>query len=228
MEPDPPRSTAPAVDSQFAQRHRTARAQTLGAAPRGRIIDAMVECVGARGYSATTLTDIVGSAHVSRSTFYEHFENKEHCFVEAVHAGADIVRARIADELAELPATADPRQRLETVITTFCAVVATEPDFSRLILVDSLLVGEAASRFRDLAVDYFAFLYGSFHHQARQIDPELREVPDASIALVPDAIAERTRRVLVHQGAQHVPALAPGFVEFANTVLGLICQPAPA
>ena len=212
-------------DPEFAERHRTTRAQALDT-PRGRLIDAIVECVGARGYSATTLTDIVGSAHVSRSTFYEHFVNKEHCFIEAVHTGVAMIRTRIADELAELSADADPRAGIAAMITTFCGVVAAEPDFSRLILVESLLVGDTTAGLRDEAIDGFATMYRKFRDQARVIDPALEPVPDAVIALVPDAIGERTRRVVVNDGASRVPEMAPVFIEFANTVLGL--APAPA
>ncbi|AHH21433.1 putative transcriptional regulator, TetR family [Nocardia nova SH22a] len=214
-------------DTEFAERHRTTRARALDT-PRGRLIDAMVECVGARGYSATTLTDIVGSAHVSRSTFYEHFVNKEHCFVEAVHTGVAMIRTRISDELAELPADADPRARIAAMITTFCAVVAAEPDFSRLILVESLLLGEATAELRDDATDTFALMYRKIHEQARRIDPALGRVPDDVIALVPDAIGERTRRVVLNNGASRVPELAPAFIEFTNTVLGLATAPVRA
>lgn len=223
MDPDPAHGAPPAA-TEFAERHRTARAQLLDT-PRGRLIDAMVECVGARGYSATTLTDIVSSAHVSRSTFYEHFDNKEHCFVEAVHTGVEIIRTRIAGELAELPPEADPRQRIATMIGTFCAVVAAEPDFARLILVESLLVGDATAGLRDLAVDRFATLYRQFHDQARAGNSAIPAVSDDVIALVPDAIGERTRRVLVREGARRVPDLAPAFIEFAYTVLGLAPLP---
>jgi len=100
-------------------------------------------------------------------------------------------------------------------------MVAAEPDFARLILVESLLVGDATAEFRDRAVDRFATLYRTFHDQARTADPAIRELPDEVIALIPDAIGERTRRVLVHEGAHRVPDLAPTFIEFANTVLGL-------
>ncbi len=214
-------------DPDFAERHRATRARALDT-PRGRLIIAMVECVGARGYSATTLTDIVGSAHVSRSTFYEHFVNKEHCFVEAVHTGVEMIRTRISDELAELPADADPPTRIAAIITTFCAVVAAEPDFSRLILVESLLLGEATAALRDDATDTFATTYRKLHARARAIDPELGRVPDDVIALVPDAIGERTRRVVLNNGASRVPELAPAFIEFANAVLGFATAPVRA
>ncbi|MBO0852704.1 MAG: helix-turn-helix transcriptional regulator [Nocardia sp.] len=181
----------------------------------------MVASVGARGFAATTLTDIVGRARVSRSTFYDHFSNKEHCFIEAVHAGMDIIRTRIREEMDRLPAEADPGTQLASTIITLCSVIAAEPDFARLILVESLQVDDLAVGFRNFAVHRFTLQCRRFHDQARLADPNLPELSDALISLVPDAISERTRRVLISDGAGKVPELAPVFVEFACTVLGL-------
>ena len=33
-----------------------------------------------RGYYATTVSDIVAEASISRSTFYQYFDNKQHIF----------------------------------------------------------------------------------------------------------------------------------------------------
>ncbi|WP_067816611.1 TetR/AcrR family transcriptional regulator [Nocardia inohanensis] len=203
----------------FDERHRAARDAVL-TSQRGRLIEAMVECVEAKGYAATTLTDLVARARVSRSTFYEHFTNKEQCFVEAVHAGMNIVQKRITDELSQLPPDADALTRIESIVYTFCETVATEPDFARLILVESFKVDANAVGFRDQAVDNFAALYRVFHDQARRTDPGLPELSDTMIALIPDAIGERTRRVIVSEGASRVPELAPTFIEFVHAVLG--------
>lgn len=181
----------------------------------------MVECVEAKGYNATTLTDIVARARVSRSTFYEHFSNKEHCFVEAVRTGSDIIATRIVDELAMLPTDAGAYERIESIVVTFCETVASEPDFARLMLVEAFKVDQESVALRDLAVDRFADLYRVFYAQARATDPSLPVIADALFALIPDAIGERTRRVIVAEGAQQVPELAPLFVEFVIAVLGL-------
>ncbi|MBF6214090.1 TetR/AcrR family transcriptional regulator [Nocardia puris] len=206
--------------SGFAERHRAAREAVL-ASQRGRIISAMVESVDAKGYSSTTLTDIVGLARVSRSTFYEHFANKEDCFVEAVHTGIDIVATRIAEELAQLPPGADARTRIRCIVVAYCEMVAREPDFARVVLVESFKVDQAAVAYRDLAVDRFAELYRIFHAQARAADPDLPALADDLITLVPEAIGERTRRIVIAEGPAAVPGYADLFVEFANTVLGL-------
>ncbi|MGW4245556.1 TetR/AcrR family transcriptional regulator [Nocardia sp. NPDC004722] len=204
----------------FDQRHRAARDAVL-TSQRGRLLEAMVECVEAKGYSATTLSDIVARARVSRSTFYEHFSNKEHCFVEAVRTGSDIIAARIVEELAQLPTDAGAYARIESIVVTFCETVASEPDFARLMLVDAFKVDQESVALRDLAVDRFADLYRVFYAQARETDPTLPVITDALFQLIPDAIGERTRRVIVAEGAHRVPELAPLFVEFVIAVLGL-------
>ncbi|OJF82850.1 TetR/AcrR family transcriptional regulator [Nocardia seriolae] len=206
--------------TKFDERHRAARDAVL-TSQRGRLLEAMVECVEAKGYNATTLTDIVARARVSRSTFYEHFSNKEHCFVEAVRTGSDIIATRIVDELAMLPTDAGAYERIESIVVTFCETVASEPDFARLMLVEAFKVDQESVALRDLAVDRFADLYRVFYAQARATDPSLPVIADALFALIPDAIGERTRRVIVAEGAQQVPELAPLFVEFVIAVLGL-------
>ncbi|WP_327110178.1 TetR/AcrR family transcriptional regulator [Nocardia sp. NBC_01730] len=213
-------ATASIQRTSFAERHRAAREAVL-TSQRGRLVEAMVECVDHKGYSATTLTDIVARARVSRTTFYDHFANKEECFAEAVHTGVDIVATRIAEELGQLPPNADACAKIESIVLTFCRTVATEPDFARLVLVESFKVNEAAVGYRDLAVDRFAQLYRVFYDEARSADPTLPEISDELIALIPDAIGERTRRVIVSDGPARVPELAPLFIQLVTTVLGL-------
>ncbi|MFR9752971.1 TetR/AcrR family transcriptional regulator [Nocardia sp. 004] len=213
-------ATAPVQRSGFAERHRAAREAVL-TSQRGRLVEAMVESVDSKGYPATTLTDIVARARVSRSTFYDHFANKEECFVEAAHTGVDIMATRIAEELAQLPPDADAAAKIESIVVTFCRTVAAEPDFARLVLVESFSVNQAAVGYRDLAVDRFAQLYRLCYDQARAADPTLPEISDERIALIPDAIGERTRRVIRTDGPAQVPELAPLFLQFAMTTLGL-------
>ncbi|MEU1208223.1 TetR/AcrR family transcriptional regulator [Nocardia sp. NPDC005825] len=204
----------------FEERHRAAREAVL-TSQRGRLLEAMVECVEGKGYYAVTLSDIVARARVSRSTFYEHFGNKEECFVEAVRTASDIIATRIADELGQLPTDAGAHDRIESIVVTFCETVASEPDFARLMLVDAFKVDQQSVALRDLSVDRFADLYRAFYAEARVTDPSLPVIADELFALIPDAIGERTRRVIVAEGAHRVPELAPLFVEFVNAVLGL-------
>lgn len=62
-----------------AGRHRLSREQVL-ASQRERILAAIIDQVGARGLSATTVAHVIGSARVSRSAFYAQFPDKADCF----------------------------------------------------------------------------------------------------------------------------------------------------
>jgi AcrR family transcriptional regulator len=55
---------------------------TTASITRARILQATADAVARRGYATVTLGDIVKAGRISRRTFYEHFQDKEHCFVE--------------------------------------------------------------------------------------------------------------------------------------------------
>jgi len=69
----------------------------VAAHQRLRIQEATTHVVAERGYGAATIGDIVARAHVSRRTFYAHFETKDHAalatFGASVQCIADAVRA---------------------------------------------------------------------------------------------------------------------------------------
>ncbi|MFI1912009.1 TetR/AcrR family transcriptional regulator [Nocardia sp. NPDC020380] len=210
--------------SAFQERHRAARAAVLDT-PRGRLIDALVECSDIDGYAGLTAAGVAQRAGVTLESFHEYFPDVERCFVEAVRAGADVVAARIAEELALLPPEAGFHARVESIVTTFCLQVAIEPAFAKLVLAESFRAGPEAVHLRDMAVDRFAELYRYFYAEARASDPTLPALPDEMFMLIPDAVGERTRRVILAEGAHRVPELATDFIDFANTVLGLPNRP---
>src|SRR5437870_5361711 len=73
---------------------------------RRRLHDGAVAAVAEKGYAATTVADIIASAGVSRSTFYEHFTDKEHCVLSAYDEGAEQQFAEVMEAGAD--ADADP------------------------------------------------------------------------------------------------------------------------
>ena len=48
---------------------------------KARLQGAMVEAVARHGFAGTTLRELVALAGVSKTTFYEHFECKQDCFL---------------------------------------------------------------------------------------------------------------------------------------------------
>ena len=64
----------------------------IRAIQRERLIVAMLNAAADLGYLETNVQDVIDRAGVSRPTFYEHFSNKEDCFLAAFDTSAERLR----------------------------------------------------------------------------------------------------------------------------------------
>ena len=153
--------------------HRLAREQVL-ASQRGRMLAAIADAVAAKGYAATTVGDVVGGAGVSRKTFYEHFVDKEACFLAAWDVGVGILFDAIAQAQ---DGAADPIERLRLGVRGYLRTLADEPAFARTFLIEVVAAGPSAERRRAGVHARFADLLAASHELARGELDGLREVP---------------------------------------------------
>ncbi|MEU0494599.1 TetR/AcrR family transcriptional regulator [Mycobacterium sp. NPDC006124] len=115
--------------------------------------------MSARGYSGTSVADIVRSAGVSRQTFYEIFESKQSCFLESYERRQDA----LIDVIFSTPAADAPMDRFASFLTTYLKVIASRPETSQLYLVGVYCAGPKAvaikldkqKRFVDGVADVF-------------------------------------------------------------------------
>jgi AcrR family transcriptional regulator len=124
-----------------------------GSGHRERLVLGMVDAVAERGYAATTITDVVRHARVSRRTFYEHFADKESCFLAAYDAVSDGVLAGIAG--AEAGAR-DWQGRILAGVRAYLDALAAEPAIARVFTVEILSAGPAALARRRKVLRRFA------------------------------------------------------------------------
>ena len=116
---------------------------------------AMIDAVARNGYSATTLRELVSLAGVSNTTFYEHFDSKQACFL----ATSDAIVARAAEQTQRAyRSQSGYRARLQAALTAFVDFVIAEPAASSLVLVDSLSLGAAGVAHRQQASEAFELL----------------------------------------------------------------------
>lgn len=132
---------------------RSARKSTVPGLPRGpqalprsevaahqreRLFEAMIKTVDERGFVATTISDLVEHAGVSRRTFYEHFENKEQCLLQTYDSIVD----RLTQRLAAVDASAGDRmQRVEGLLKALFDAAVARPDAARLVCVELAAAG---------------------------------------------------------------------------------------
>ena len=90
---------APAGDDAFAAQH-------------ARLMEGLAASIREKGLAQTQVSDIVRHAHASRRTFYNHFEDKEACFVELMTTLADAFLEAVDRAIdREAPIDIQPRHR---------------------------------------------------------------------------------------------------------------------
>jgi AcrR family transcriptional regulator len=67
---------------------------------RQRLIAAMARSIEAKGYRGTSVADVVRLARTSRRTFYEHFEDRDACFLALFEATTGGMMEAIAGAVA--------------------------------------------------------------------------------------------------------------------------------
>src|SRR5260370_17559524 len=118
-----------------AQLRRDARIERR----RRRIGEAALALFAGRGYTVTSVDDIVTRARVSKSAFYDFFESKEHCFRDLL---ADEGGALIHDVLTDAATGHDHHERLRLGITRFVLTCFERSDVARLLIVESVGLSE--------------------------------------------------------------------------------------
>ncbi len=161
---------------------------------RRRLLEAVVESVAEKGYTSTTLADIVSRAGVSRGTFYENFADKEECFLAAYIAGSRTLFEQVEDAGRALD---DPVDQLRAATREYLRVLSHEPSWCRACLIDIGAVGPGAHDRRREVNGWYIGLLRRWHEQAATVLAVGRDVPDAAfgaaVAAVNDMVATRVR-----------------------------------
>jgi AcrR family transcriptional regulator len=141
---------------------------------RERIITALVDTVAERGYNATTVAHITKTASVSRRTFYEHFADKEACFLAAYDMVADHIRASMR---AAAESFGDWPSQVRAALGTMLRFLAAEPELARLTMIEPVAAGgEIAARHRATMQDFVVILKaGRPEHSGERPLPEATE-----------------------------------------------------
>lgn len=83
------------------------------AARRAQIIEAAIACFLERGYTNTSVSDIIKASGLSSGSIYSHFTGKEDILVSAINERLENVK----NLYAALPEGAGPQDILETIYT---------------------------------------------------------------------------------------------------------------
>jgi AcrR family transcriptional regulator len=105
----------------------SSQTETDREAQHRRLMEGLAASIREKGLAQTQVSDIVRHAHASRRTFYNHFEDKEACFVELM--------TTLADAFLEAVDRAIDREQpievqIDQAIDTYLALVTGDPDLT--------------------------------------------------------------------------------------------------
>lgn len=125
---------------------------------RERLREAMVRVAAAKGYEATTVTDVIEFAGVSRATFHELFEDKAECFLEAYDAVIDVLVAHVTSAFEAAGDEPWP-ERITAGLRALVELLSTEADIARMAMVEVTAAGDdARERYRAALARFTPFL----------------------------------------------------------------------
>src|SRR2546423_2197994 len=171
----------------------------VSAAQRERLLRSVIAAVSERGYPAVTVADIVRRARVSKKAFYDHFANKEECFLAATGEGRELMIARVMSASRALPAGASDKDFLRAACRGFLTFLADEPAFARVFYIHMPAAGVRAVSRLDAAPRLFAEMNRRRHQRARERHPDWPAVPPPAYPPLPRA-PPATRPTLGYPG----------------------------
>jgi AcrR family transcriptional regulator len=176
---------------------------------RERLIAAMLDAAATLGYRDANVQDVIERAGVSRPTFYEHFANKEDCFLAAFDASAKRLRTRIASGAAQGEGW---RERLRLSLEALLVFTAEEPTTARTLIVEARAGSPAATMRRVALLDDWAACIDA---EARELLPEPNDASPIAAAGVVGGIEAVLYSRLCRDEVDSLADLLPSLMYFA-------------
>lgn len=139
---------------------------------RDRLLAGMAAAVAERGLQRTTVADVVRHARTSRRTFYEHFEDRDACYLALFDAAVDA-------QMAEVAAAVRPGaigEQVDRVIAAWLRSLAAQPDLSASFVRDLPALGQRGAARQHEVVERFAGLLVALAHDREDVGPLSRDM----------------------------------------------------
>ena len=161
-----------------------------------RLLEGIATSVRERGLRGSTVADVVRSAHVSRRTFYQHFDDLIDCYLELMSTLGDQMLEAVR-EAVESGGTTD--ERIDRAVDRYIELLEEEPALSRSYWLEYHLTGERGHGSVVTDSERAAQLFGSLAEELRATGPGPREpLPLDALVMLSGAIRELVLYLLEH------------------------------
>jgi len=165
----------------------------------------MIQVVAEHGYAECRIVDVIDIAGVSRKTFYELFDDKEHCYLSTY----DLILGQLLSVTsAEFEAAPDAKwsDRIRTGLAAMIDVIVAEPLAARFCIVEVLAAGPKALARRDAAIRQFTYFLDAGRSETSI------ELPGITSLAIAGGINELLCSELIHGASANLPARLPDMV----------------
>ena len=185
---------------------------------RTRLTGGLAAAIAEKGYAAATIADVVANARVSKRTFYEHFADKETCFLALYSETTDALLALIGDEVARADGGWDAR--LATAARAYFGRLAAEPELIRTGLIEIQAAGPAARALRRDVQRRYADMLRALSEEAAAEDPSVTPLSPGLATAVVGGIDELMLEAVEAGEEVRLGELADVAVELIRACLG--------
>jgi AcrR family transcriptional regulator len=109
------------------------RLKLVNSPKREKILEGMLETVGAKGYDGTSVRMVLARAGLYRQAFYDEFADKDACYLAALEMGIARLEALVARAAASEESW---RGKLRAGLGALLDRLDAEPDFGRGVIVE--------------------------------------------------------------------------------------------
>lgn len=185
---------------------------------RTRLLTGLAAALEERRLVDVTMNDIVGHAHTSKRTFYEHFADKEACFLALYRRACDALEAAQA---GALDPAAPVREQIAVLTRVYLRTLAIAPAISRAALSDIFGGGDACLAARREQHDRYAAALQAFFARARELQPDagIRPVTIETAVTIVGGINELVLRQFDAGGAARLEDLAPTIDDLVRSMV---------
>jgi AcrR family transcriptional regulator len=174
--------------------------------PRERALQAIAELTAVNGYSKSTVAQVTKRARISRTTFYEHFQDREECFLAAQRLLAD----ELADSVERAIVNVPPDDVWPIALSAMIELANERPDAMRVLTHEVLGAGP---RVQDQREELMVRIERAIEASWRQTTPQSTlDVPAAALI----AAVLRLLSVRLRNGESDLTDLQNGLIEWSR------------
>ena len=193
---------------------------------RERLLAAMASSIEQKGYRETSVADVVRIARTSRRTYYEHFSDRDACFLALFDSTSEEMMSEIARAVR---ADASLEEQVDAAVGSYLDGVVGRPQLFRSFTRELPALGRPAVERERAVVERFAALLIALVESGRREHADVDARPlsrDAALVIV-GGLRELT--VSAFEERRDMSALRVTAVGVVKAILGAtVLEPAAA